>query len=81
MPTPDLKLTANLEALLGRLRPDDIEALPPTRRQCLGTLLRHWANRCELRAATPNSSLRADDVGRRPPPTFERVEVEDFPDS
>lgn len=72
--TPDAKLTATLEALLGRLRPEDIEALPPARRLRFGALLRQWAGRCERIRGTQA------DYGRGPP-RMDQIEVEDFPDA
>jgi hypothetical protein len=78
MPTPDLKLTATIEALLGRLRPDDIEALPPARRLRLGALLRRWADRCVPQTGAPKAG---SDYGRDRAPVIERIEVEDYVDS
>ncbi|HEY1246087.1 MAG TPA: hypothetical protein VGF29_14770 [Hyphomicrobiaceae bacterium] len=77
MPNPDSKLTATIEALLGRLRQSDIDALPPARRHRLGTLLRDWADRCER----TGGSKAGDDYSRGRAPVMEGIDVEDYPDS
>jgi hypothetical protein len=81
MSTPDLKLTATIEALLGRLRRDDIEALPPARRLRLGALLRRWADRCEPQSRVQMGGGAQADYRRDRPPRIDQIEVEDFPDS
>jgi hypothetical protein len=62
-----LDITTKLSALLDAMTQADIDALPPARRERLGQLLRHWADRCDPpkdeRKAGAISDLRRGERG------------------
>ena len=42
-----MSVISKLDALLEALTQEEIDALPPARRQRLGALLAYWGNRCD----------------------------------
>jgi hypothetical protein len=55
-----IEVIAKLDALLNALRQDDIDALPPARRERLGQLLTYWGSRCNPPKEEPKAGVLCD---------------------